>query len=606
MKTATVLNENPKKRLRLPKPVLIGGLAVLLIASAIFGYYYLKNDKASKNQPNQRTAQVIRGDLSVTVTGSGPVQSSSKYNISSNVAGKVTEVHIKDGDAVKAGDLLFALDDYEALQNIKKLEISIEKAQLEQESNVKYLQSNLVTSPINGEITDIKVETGDNLAKNAAIATITDKSKLKYVVPFINALRNKIQPGQEVTVNAYDSARDEIYTAKGKVTYVSPAMYTTGNGAEAYNVEILVDNPGSLKEGNAANAEINVSGTTVKSTESSTLSYAESVNIKTESGGTLKKVNATKGQLVTKGTVLAEFQNDELVLTTKSADLEIQDLNYQLETAKKQLEYYKVYSPIDGVATMEDINVGDVVKSGDQLCSVADYGKMEFEVPIDELDIDKINIGQEVNVTVDALPDSAAKPLKGTVSKIAVEGTSSNGVTTYPVTIQINEPGRLKGGMNANAEILVSVKKGTLYVPIEAVQKRGNRAFVMVKSSDGKTASREANAKQQDGTGTGSQNPNNSNNGSGNIRNQNQGAQRTNNVNQQYYAGAVMTPVQTGISNEMYIEIVSGLEEGQVVVLPPVAVTGQNGTQRNGGYNNQGGNTVRIPMGGGAANVRRD
>ena len=81
---------------------------------------------------------------------------------------------------------------------------------------------------------------------------------------------------------------------------------------------------------------------------------------------------------------------------------------------------------------------------------------MEFDVLVDELDIAKVKVGQKVNVTVDALQQTSTIPLKGVVKVIAVKGTSTNGVTTYPITVSINGAGnnfsnfmRIRNGKNA-------------------------------------------------------------------------------------------------------------------------------------------------------------
>ena len=81
---------------------------------------------------------------------------------------------------------------------------------------------------------------------------------------------------------------------------------------------------------------------------------------------------------------------------------------------------------------------------------------MVFNLEVDELEISKIELGQTANITADALPDET---FTGEVTKIANEGTSQNGVTTYKVELTISEPGNLISGMNVNAEIIVRVKR---------------------------------------------------------------------------------------------------------------------------------------------------
>ncbi len=572
------------------KALVFAGLFIFIAAAAAFGFYYFRAQKDVKGAIRQQTAAVQRGSLSIAVKGSGSVVASSRYDLTSNVNGIIRKVNVKDGDSLKAGDLIMELDDEAAIIEVKKLENSIAQARLQQEDNAKDLENGTVLAPISGEVTELLVKEGDNIGSNAALLTIVDKSKLRLLVPFSNTYRKLLQKGQAVSVNAFDTAKEELHNVQGTVSSISEPKYTGENGVETYNVEILINNAGLLTEGMVANAEIVASGNRLRSSESGTLAYYDSITVKSGTGGTVRSIKVTIGQFIGKGTVVAEIDNDELQLVRETNALQIEDLQNQLSSALKQLAYYKIYAPIDGTLFMEDLKPGVTVKAGDLVCSVANYSSMEFDVPVDELDIAKLAVGQTANVTVDALPETNAKPIKGTVSKIAIEGTSSNGVTTYPVTILISETEKLKGGMNANAEILIDSKENTLYVPIQGVQKRGQRNFVWVKKESGNTQD------QQTGSKTG-ENSSSGGNGSGTGENRqnrrNMAAAGTMNPElQKYYENAEMRPVETGIHNEDHFEIISGLKEGDIILLPPVSGS-QNATQRMpaGG--------MAVPMGGG-------
>jgi HlyD family secretion protein len=573
--------------------IFISGAIIILIIAATVGIFYTQSKASAKTDVQQQTAKVMKGNLSVTVSGSGPITSSSKADIYSSVNSNITKIYFKDGDQVKAGDLLMELEDFDANLKVKQLENTIAQTQLTQNSNIKSLKGISAISTISGEVSGLQIKVGDNVAKSAALMTITDKSKLSFVVPFNNIYRKELHNNQQVVVNTLDTTLDDTNTVAGYITNISAPSYKTSDGSEVYNVEVVVNNPGALKEGLIANAEIDVKGDKIISTGSGTMSYLSSAVIRSESGGVIEKINVIEGQLVSKGMVLAELQNDDLMISKETTALKIEDLNNQLDSAKKQLAYYKVSAPIDGVLNLQSLKVSDAVKQSQLISSVTDYGKMEFEIPIDELDIAKIQIGQQVNVSIDALTETTQRPLKGIVSKIAVEGTSSNGVTTYPVTIQINDTQNVKSGMNANAEILVSTKSNALYLPVQAVQKRGNRSIVMVKGAAG--------------------NQNWKNSGTSNNTSNNQGNQKSNTTRsangsnsnamnvqmQKYYAGTMPKQVKTGINNEAFIEIVSGLNEGDVVILPPVS-SSQSGTQAGQSFGQGGG--LRIPMGGGGGN----
>lgn len=529
------MNPNPATKnkfmkKKISKKIFMGAVAILLIgAIAAVGFRYLK-PKSTASQANRQLARVQKGELVQLVSGSGPISSSDKYDVTPNVSGTLTKIYYKDGDKIKAGALLFEIDDSDARLKIKQLENSIQQARLSQEYDLKDLQSNKVVAAIDGEVASLQVKAGDSLNQNGTVLTITDKSKLKLLVSFNNTYRSKLTIGQQVTVNAFNTTTEDLYTVNGKISQISSPSYKTSDGAEVYNVEVTIDNSSNLKEGMVGNVELNIDGTDIKSKDSGTLSYAQTVTAKTSAGGTVSKIYVTEGQNVKKGDILAELDNEDLQLSTQTSELKLQDLEIQLQIAEENLDDYKLYSPIDGTFTLNDVQQGNSIKQGDILGSVANYDTMEFSIDVDELDIAKIQVGQTADVTIDALTETNDKPLKGTVKEIAIEGTSSDGVSTYPVTILLEKDEALKGGMNANAEIVVNKKTDVLYVPIDAVQKKNGKSYVSVAAATQTTPA----ASDSSGKGT---------------------------------SGTTMKEVTTGISNDQYIEIVSGLNEGDTVTV---------------------------------------
>ena len=558
------------------KKVLIAA-AILLVAASVIGFNYYKS-KNSKNPAVQQATAIARmGDLSVVITGSGPISSSEKFTLTSNVNGTLTKIYFQDGDKVEAGDLIFEIDDKDTQLQIKQIKNSIAQAELTRSSNLSDFEAGTVTSPIDGEIHDMQVKEGDNISNNGTLFIITDKSKLKLLVPFINTYRNRLSVGQKVTLNAFDTERDELHRMEGTISGISTPGYTTSSGAESYNVGIIIENNGTLKEGMIANASLDIDGTEVISSGSNTLSYLKNMTVRAPSGGTVSKLYAENGQNVKKGDILAELENKDLELAIKTNDLKLEDLNIQLQTAEEKLLDHKIYAPFSGTLTLNDIEQGNSIKQGDILGSIANYDIMEFSINVDELDIAKIKEGQNVRVTIDALPDTTDKPLKGIVSKIAVEGTSSNGVSIYPVTIKIEKNEALKGSMSANGEIIVNEKKDVLYVPIDAVVKMNGKDYVRVAPGAG-GASKAARNRNSDTNGV----------------------EVKEDTKQNTELQIELREVITGISNAEYIEIVSGLKERETVIV----------TSRSSGGNNQRGPNMMImgtpPAGGGNVRIRNN
>lgn len=560
-------------------------IAICLVAALLAGGAYVfvqaQNSK-SNGAVAQRTTLVVKGTLTDSIAGSAPIQSSNRSELSPKVTATLEQINCKEGDQVKAGDVLFVLDNTDALSNIENAKNNIAQMQLTLDSTDKSVNGLVVKAPYSGQITNISVKLGDSVNKGGAILTLTDVTKLNVTLPFSGAAVKNVSIGHQATVYL----QDLMLSVGGTVTYKSSRPFTTASGGELYNVEITINNPGSLSEGMKATAEITAAGALLESVDSGMLSYLNNIIIKSDAGGTVTSLNVRENEFVNKGDIILKLENDDLLLTSSSNNMKMENLQAQLEIQQKQLSYYSIVAPFNGTITkIGDANEGDTVKQGELLAVVSDMSHLEFSVSIDELDISQLTVGQLVKITADAVEETAITPFTGKVSKVAMEGTSSNGVTTYPVTIAVddNAAGKLKTGMNIDAEIMISDKADVLIIPLEAVTKMGNRSFVYVKGT-------------------------NSDSGQGDSASQgnfNRPTRRSNTSSAAIAAieGATLVIVETGISNDTHIEILSGLTEGQEIVLPKVNASTSSGSSSGNSFQRvQGGGmmgTVRAAPAGG-------
>ncbi|MDP4092908.1 MAG: efflux RND transporter periplasmic adaptor subunit [Bacillota bacterium] len=520
-------------------------VALVLIVVILAGFNVIKF--TGSNVQNQlRTAAASKGDITLTVTGSGPITASNKYEISPVVNSKITKVYHKQGDTVKAGELLFELDNTDASLEMERMQNSVATTQLQLNNLVSQVDSLTLTAPFSGYVSGILVKQGDMVGKNAGVLTLANNSEMELLLPFNSADAKSIHIGDMADINVPGF----MQTISGTVSGVDTVAYVSNNGGQLCNVDILISNPGSLSDGAAANAEVETGSGVVSSTDNGTLKSNNSISVRSLSGGTVKKVNVKENQWVNKGDVLAVFDNSDLLQNETSTQTQMESLEAQTQSIQKQLQNYKLYAPIDGTIITQDsttAKVGSTVTQGESLCTLEDSGHMQFTVDVDELDISKVKTGQKVNVTIDALTDTESNPLSGTVTQAALEGTSSNGVATYPVIVTVeNTNGLLKGGMNANATIIIDNKSNILTVPIEAVQTYKGKSYVMIRQEAvGSTAA--------------------------GIKTDQSIINRLS--NSQYYinANAVPKQVELGVNNESYIELKSGLNEGDMVILPPLA-----------------------------------
>lgn len=142
-----------------------------------------------------------------------------------------------------------------------------------------------------------------------------------------------------------------------------------------------------------------------------------------------------------------------------------------LKQDETNLGYTKIRSPVDGIVISRNVNVGQTVAASFQtptLFAIAeDLTKMQINASVDEADIGKVSLGQQVRFTVDAYPDLT---FTGTVSQVRLAPTTIENVVTYDVVLEVENPDfMLKPGMTATVSIIVSEKKGVLVVPVSAL-----------------------------------------------------------------------------------------------------------------------------------------
>ena len=621
---------------------------VLIITGVGVGGYFAYNKFVAANAKpavKESTDVVKRGDIEVKISGTGTIQPYSRRDIVPLVKGQILEAPVEEGAQVKEGDLLYRIDDSDLSFNIEKSRNGIERKVMDKESIEENIRNLKIYASCDGLITDFNLKVGDEVGNNTKIAQIINDYQLKAKVPFIASQSQKIQVGQEAQL----IVEEYMVYIDGKVSYVSNTSRAGENGSVVYDVEITINNPKSLTKGTKVTGIVKSSSGDIVSPFLGTVeNYAEET-VTASSSGTVKYIpkEVTNGNAIKKGELLVELENDTYVNSLKKADLDLHDSQLSLNSDKKQLSDYNITSPIDGTVITKSYKVGDTVNGGSNsstiLMVVADMSKMIFTIDVDELDIAKIKQGQKVDVTADALPK---EKFEGEITSLPSEGKSSNGVTTYAVEVTIAAPGQLKPGMNVNAEIVVEKKENVLYLPIGAVTKMRDRAFVTVKADNtakkegangaptggnpgserkvngqsgqnvqsgqsgqgqrsasgngqnGQSSQSGIQRGQQAGTQTGGQGT-----GSSQWGGQGQSAMRTGTAGRggTNMEGKAIKNVVVGINNDEIIEIVSGLQEGETVFLPVLATSNTGMPTMMGGFGGMpGGGAVRMPAGGGS------
>ena len=412
-------------------------------------------------------------DLTVTVSGTGTISPIHSYKVTTLVRGEILEAPFEEGDTVHKGDVLFRIDASDVETSIEQARLAVQQAQLTYDNLKNSAKDAKLTANASGIISKLYVDEGDNVTAGQQVADILDRSTMKLKVPFHSADAAALSLGQSATV-VVDGTAQPI---TGTVTDISPLEEVGTGGTLTRTVTISVTNPGIITDSSTGTATVG----TLSCAASGPFEYAAKKTVVAKTSGELASLPVKEGDSVADGQTIGSFDADSITTQIENARLNVENAKLTLQSAQDSLENYTITSTIDGTVIEKNLDVGDNIDgtsttSGGNTGTtgvsypavIYDLSALTFDLPIDELDISKIQVGQEVEITSEALD---GKTFTGRVDKININGTTANGVTTYPVTVQVDNPEGLYPGMNVSAKIIVERSGQALCVPIDTVDR---------------------------------------------------------------------------------------------------------------------------------------
>jgi len=272
----------------------------------------------------------------------------------------------------------------------------------------------------------------------------------------------------------------------------------------------------SLSNSNIVETEVAIGNVEIKLTGSGVIEPLNRYEIPKSINGEVTVSNYKEGDIVKKDAVIYKIEGINIKAPSKGTLI--------TKNASKG-DYISQSSSSTTVSAAS----ATAVKS-DPLAVIADISKMKINLEVDEIDIAKVQIGMKAIVTCDARENTE---YEAEVTKIASEGINQNGVTTYDVTLEIEKPEGLKIGMNADISMVVENKENVIRIPMDAVNKEKNEVYVYVKD--------ENHVENIDSTTF------------------------TIPTNMAEVSGYKRQNIEVGINNKDYIEIMSGLIEGNKI-----------------------------------------
>lgn len=484
------------------------------------GWLILRPGKAQNTSVDVNYVQVTpeKRDLSNSLSGTGTLNPANTYNVKSLVAGKVLTSTIEEGDVVDEDTVLYTIDASDATTKAEQASIALQQAQRGYDKTV---DRQYVRAEVAGVVSTLKVAKGDEVTSGQEVAVIRDSSKmvLQLEFPAADAATFSVGQSAEVTLDG------TFETLTGTVTAITGTDALSTGNLLTRTVTIAVRNAGGLTTAQAATASVNG----VNCIAAKCFEYQAERTLTTLAAGTVTAINVPEGGAVNKDDIVLQISGEDLTEAIQSAAETLRSAELDMDNLQEAMNNYTVTSPIGGTIIEKDAKAGDALTAGSDLCTIYDLSYLEMTLNVDELQVSDVSVGQSVQVTADAVPD---KTYTGTVTRVSMKGTSNGGTTTYPVTVRIDETEGLRPGMNANAEIVVAEAKNTLAVPNAAIVRGG---YVLVTKDSPSAANADPDMTAPD--------------------------------------GYVYVPVKTGVSDDDYTQIISGITGNDTVAYDPSSVS---------------------------------
>lgn len=488
-------------------------LALLLVAAIVAGILAARGlgGQEASAEASYQTATVEKRNITRSLSSSGTLQPADSYTVSTLVSGEILSDTFEEGDQVVEGQLLYTLDSSSASNSQTQAKNSYTQAQTNYKQAV---EAKYPTADMSGTVSEVYVKNGDTVSAGTELMRIVGDNNIYLTGLFPYASPSDFYVGQTATIYINGFAG----TTTGTVTAVSSSTVTTSNGLQAVSVQVKAANPGLVTADYTASIYIG----NYSSYGQTSINLSASSVVTAEASGKVTGLSWLAGDTISEGQRICTITGDSVDNSIENAKISMENAQSSLENAQETLDDYSITAPISGEVVTKTAKAGDKIEGGSDgtLCVIYDLSYLEMTMSIDELDISDVAVGQEVQITADAVEGTT---YTGVVTKVSVAGTTSGGITTYPVTVRIDETEGLRPGMNVDAEIILESAEDVLAIPSGAVN-RGNTVLI---TADSPSA---ANA-----------------------------------VDQEAPEGYVYVEVETGISDDSYTQVLSGLQEGDTV-----------------------------------------
>lgn len=461
----------------------------LLFTLIFIGLIYLLITIFSGNGTVNRyvISAVNKGDIVSTVSASGQVSATNQVDLKSKNSGDIISVNVVTGQQVKAGAIIAQVEAKDAWYAYKSALISYQKL-VKPADSVSVIQSensldnakNSLDSYYTEAVTDI-----DNIFID--MPKIIDGLNAMYYTSSgsLNAID---ETSLSTTARAYKSEAGANFDKARKDFESNFINYKTNNVQSSHDdIKKLIDSTYTivLSMNKAVKGTKNTldylqnsnNGNNALSIKNLTSSQLDVNNWLTQLNSHLNKLVNVKNNIYSADKTITEKQISLQDVQDGADALDIESARLSLQQKASTYGDSIIKAPFDGVIAKVSVKKGDNVSSGVSISTIITKQKI-ITIDLNEVDISKVKVGQSANITFDAIDELTAT---GTVVSVDGIGTVTQGVVSYNVKIVLNtEDDRILSGMSSSVIIDVDTKHDVLAVETSAVKTQGNRSYVEV------------------------------------------------------------------------------------------------------------------------------
>ncbi|OGI57528.1 hypothetical protein A3B85_01855 [Candidatus Nomurabacteria bacterium RIFCSPHIGHO2_02_FULL_37_13] len=530
--------------------------AVVLFVVLYGGYWGYKKFTSTVGETRYVTTKVERGIIVASVSGTGQVSDINQIDIKSKASGDVVYIGATNGQKVYAGTLLVQLNVKDAQKSVRDAQISLEGSKL----SLEKLKIQNSYENMNADLVKV-YDDGFSAISDAFLDLPTIMTGLENLLAESSLSDNAARLSGNTALDYRNQSETLYYTANTAFNKNRKNYRTLNDNSPKQDIENIIKETYETTKLVSATIKNTVNFVDFMAKDSNNSSNFTSIH--TTLSTYTDTINGHFSSLLTSQTNIKDNKDslENNSLDIKSSELSVIQKENALQDAKDKLSDYFIRAPYAGTVANLDIKKSDSVNAGTIIATLITDKQLAL-ISLNEVDVIKIKIEQKATFTFDAIPDLT---ISGTVTEIDPIGVVSQGVVTYDVKIGFDmQDERVKPSMSVSAVIITDMKQNVLIVQNSAIKSKDDANYVEMfdQSLPSPTAG---------------------------------------------LIGSISKiipdriPVEVGLSNDSRTEIISGIQEGDEIIirtiLPTTATTIATPSLFGSPANRGSGNAVRIPAG---------